>query len=69
MTPQQATDIIADKAYNENMGILECLIYMRTNYRNLSEIEQNAYTVFYYEASEMFSPVEHEYHPYSEHSE
>jgi hypothetical protein len=69
MTIQQATDLIADNAYENNMGIIEHLIYLRENYKNLSEELQNAYCIFYYHASDMFAPVPNEHHIYSEHSE
>ena len=69
MNLQRATDLIWDLAYEKNIGILEAVHYMKENLQNLSEWERDAFYCFYYEASEMFAPVQNEYQTYSEHSE
>jgi hypothetical protein len=69
MTLQQATNLVADRAYEKNMGILEYLMHLQQNINTLSENEKDAYYTVMYAAYDMFEPVYNEYQTYSQHSE
>jgi hypothetical protein len=69
MTLKQATSFVADRAYENNVGILEYLTYLQQNINTLSVDEKNAYYTVMYAAHDMFEPVQNEYQTYSQHSE
>ena len=69
MTLKQATNFVADRAYEKNMGILEYLMYLQQNLNTLSAEEKDAYYTVMSAGYDMFKPVYNEYQTYSEHSE
>jgi len=69
MTTKQATNFVADRAYEKNMGILEYLMYLQQNLVTLSTEEKDAYYTVMSAGYSMFEPVYNEYQTYSQHSE
>jgi hypothetical protein len=69
MTLKQATNFVADRAYENNVGILEYLTHLQQNLNTLSVEEKDAYYTVMYAGYNMFEPVYSEYQTYSQHSE
>lgn len=69
MTLQKATSFVADRAYENDMGILEYLTYLQQNLDTLNVEEKDAYYTVMYAGYNMFEPVYSEYQTYSQHSE